>query len=1103
MGLTYTRGTDLQRKRAQRVAISLGEHLLVVTSVVVALAVALAYLGRTYADAPLTTARTPPINLNAGPEAAALEAPLAAAFPYPGDRRFAARTIAARPAGSLPNVGALSSLTVPADVIARDRSLLIFRERLEAAQKSAREAGREQPRFIPLLTGADLSALKPGVTVRTVDEFRTSVIWCALAMLVTFHLVSLLWRLRGVPGDRMLLALAHLLVGLGFVVMLTRPDPLRDTFLLSRYTQGVAIALAVFGALSLVNLDRPAIRELSYVPLVLALLLSLLLIVFGSGPGSSQAKVNLGPMQPIEAIRLLMALFLAGFFARRWELIRQTRSGVNVPRLAHVLPVVAGVGAALVLFFFQKDLGPALLLSLMFLSLFAVARGGGWIAAGGLATLVAGFAVGYVLNISNTLAARIAMWQSPWDNAVRGGDQIAQATWGLAAGASSGTGAGLGQTRFVPESHTDLVFAAIGEELGFIGLLVVAAAFFLMVWRGFAIARRASSDYRFFLALALTVSLAVPVLVMAAGTLGLLPLTGVVTPFLSYGGSAMVANFAMLGLLVAIDRDQRPAADLAPFQVPVRWIGRLAAAGAVVMVAMAATVQTVRADDYLVRPQLGLQADGGRRFQYNPRVLDVLRSIPRGTIYDRRGLPIASGDLAVIAKAAPQFEQLGQRMADACPVPSQRCYPAGPALFHVLGDANTRANWAASNSSYVERDAEDLLRGFNDHATTVATTDREGRQSLAVRRDYTAMVPLVRHRYEPDHPDVRAVLTRNRDVRVTIDTRLQLAVADILARAARTIGSGKGAVVVLDADTGEILASVGSHRGQTGVRTTPGVVKFERIIDSRSRSDEPPLDRARYGLYAPGSTFKMITAAAALHEHSGYQGRAFVCSRLPSGRIGVRIPGFGPPIHDDSHDTAPHGAISLRDATVKSCNAYFAQLAVALGADALTHTAASAGISLNTSRAANRVRANLPHAGYGQGEVVTTPLRIARVAAALGSDGTIREAPIVTGVNPTLKTEFLPAPEAQTLASYLREAVLSGTGRQLKDHPARIAGKTGTAEVDEANPHAWFAGFAPYGPATRRIAFAVVLENAGYGGIAAARVAGEVATVAMSLGLIK
>ncbi len=221
-----------------------------------------------------------------------------------------------------------------------------------------------------------------------------------------------------------------------------------------------------------------------------------------------------------------------------------------------MLPVVAGVGAALVLFFFQKDLGPALLLSLMFLSMFAIARGGAWLAGAGFAGLLAGFGIGYVLNISSTLAVRLHMWLSPWDNAVRGGDQVAQGLWGLATGAMAGTGAGLGNTRFVPEGHTDLVLAAVGEELGFIGLLVVGAAFSMIAWRGFQIARRASSDYRFFLAVALTLSLAIPVLVMAAGILGALPLTGVVTPFLSYGGSAMAANFVALGLLVAIDRDR-------------------------------------------------------------------------------------------------------------------------------------------------------------------------------------------------------------------------------------------------------------------------------------------------------------------------------------------------------------------------------------------------------------------------------------------------------------------------------------------------------------------------------------------------------------------
>jgi cell division protein FtsW (lipid II flippase) len=1083
MGVTYTHGRDRGRpeSRGGRAALSLGEQLLLLTSVVLVLAVALAYNGRVRAEAWGKADQPAPVNLNAVTDSQALEAPLAHVFPSAIERKAAATTLAAHlrargdgaHAGSgdaLPNVGALSR-------IGRDE--------------------RDEGAGTPLLTSAELAALKPYVSVRTLEDFRSAVGWCALALILSFHAVSLVWRWRAVQGDRILLALAHLLVGIGFLVMLSRPDPLRDTLLLVRYTEGVVLAVLIFGAVSMINVDRAAFRELTYLPLLGALALSVVLIIFGSGPGSSSAKVNLGPVQPIEAIRLLLALFLAGYFARRWELVRQ------VARVHHVLPVVVGVALALVLFFFQKDLGPALLLSLMFLTMFAVARGGAWLAGAGFAGLVAGFGVGYLLNISTTLVARLDMWRSPWDNAVRGGDQVAQALWGLAAGATTGTGAGLGHTRFVPEAHTDLVLAAIGEELGLIGLLVVGVAFALIGWRGLTIARRASSDYRFFLALALTLTLVIPAIVMAAGILGLLPLTGVVTPFLSYGGSAMVANFAALGLLVSMRRDQLPAtataapapapaatalrtADLAPFRVPVRWLGRAGAVCAVLLFMMAATVQTLKADDYLVRPQLSVQADGGRRFHYNPRVLDALRAVPRGTIYDARGLPLASDDQAVLKKAAADYEKLGRRLSDACPTPSDRCYPAGPSFQHVLGDANTRANWSAGNSSLAERDAEDLLRGFDDRATTVTTTDRDGRPILAVRRDYSAVVPLVRHRYQPGHAGVKALLARTRDVRLTIDARLQLAVAKILEQSATRAGSGKGAVVVLDADTGDMLASVSYPWNG--------------------------LDRARYGLYPPGSTFKMITAAAALRADPGLAEREFTCERLPSGRTGVRIPGFGPPIHDDDRDKNAHGSIALRNATVRSCNAYFAQLAVALGSDALAGTAAAAGITLNTSSSPERVRANLPHAGYGQGEVVTTPLRLARVAAALGSDGIIREAPIVRpaasatagdGSARVIETVFVNPAAARMIAANLREAVRSGTGRLLRDHPARIGGKTGTAEVDEAASHAWFAGFAPHGQATRRIAFAVILENAGYGGVAAATVAGQVASAASAFGLVK
>jgi peptidoglycan glycosyltransferase len=226
-----------------------------------------------------------------------------------------------------------------------------------------------------------------------------------------------------------------------------------------------------------------------------------------------------------------------------------------------------------------------------------------------------------------------------------------------------------------------------------------------------------------------------------------------------------------------------------------------------------------------------------------------------------------------------------------------------------------------------------------------------------------------------------------------------------------------------------------------------------------------------------------------------------MCARLPDGRVGARIPGGGV-IRDDVLDAHPHGTIDMHDGMVHSCNAYYAQLAVRAGPKALLDTAALLGISVARDDSAARLRDTLPQAGYGQGDVVTTPLRMARVVAAIADQGILRE-PAVEARAPAASRTLL-TPDASTLLSrYLRDAVLTGTGRALRSHPSRIAGKTGTAEVSGARSHAWFAGFAPYGPAERRIAFAVIVENAGYGGAAAAPAAGEIATAAAASGLAR
>jgi peptidoglycan glycosyltransferase len=148
----------------------------------------------------------------------------------------------------------------------------------------------------------------------------------------------------------------------------------------------------------------------------------------------------------------------------------------------------------------------------------------------------------------------------------------------------------------------------------------------------------------------------------------------------------------------------------------------------------------------------------------------------------------------------------------------------------------------------------------------------------------------------------------------------------------------------------------------------------------------------------------------------------------------------------------------------------------------------------------------LAHAGYGQGHVVVSPLKMARVSASIAAGG--RAVPVAWTTGASAKpvsddARFLSASQATQLGRMMRAAVTDGTGRAVRSNPIAIAGKTGTAEVGNAAAHSWFTGFAPYGSSERRIAFAVLVENAGYGARAAAPVAGELVIAARDLGLIK
>jgi cell division protein FtsI/penicillin-binding protein 2/cell division protein FtsW (lipid II flippase) len=918
-----------------------------------------------------------------------------------------------------------------------------------------------------------LGRLKPLLAVRTAAEYRRDLLQSVGLYFAAFYVVALLWSFTRFGGDRAMLPALHLLSGVGLILMVSMRDPLRDTLEFHKFAVGAAAGCLLLALPALKTFDYMRLADWCYTPLFAALGLFGALLVFGRGPAGNDAKVNLGPFQPVELVKILLVLFLAGYLTRHWERLRDLREkralprlfgAIGMPRLEHVAPVLGAVALALVFFFVLKDLGPALCTFFVFLAMFSAARGRPGLALAGLALLVGGVWTGYRMGQPHTVVDRIQMWISPWDNDVRGGDQLAHALWAFATGGPTGSGPGWGDPAMIPAGHTDLVLPAIGEEWGFLGVAAVFALFAFLISRAYRAATRSATRFGFFLALGLGSLIAFEMLLISAGVLGALPLSGVVSPFLSSGNTAMLANFLIFALILSVsaDADAKPRASrLIPLQVTL-------GATAAILLGFAAYYQLAHDREYLARDAYAFEEDGVKRPQHNPRLNSIAREIPRGNIYDRNGVLVATSSWAELDRRRGDYEKLSVSLERTASRFESRHYPFGAATAHLVGDVRTGENFHASNASLVEHDANQKLQGYQ----------------------YAELASLVRFRHQPGNAALASVLARDRDVHLTLDVRLQLRAKEILERRLLGTASRRGAVVVMDSATGDVLAMVSAPAPDP-----PG---------TRSASATPDefLDRARYGQYPPGSTFKLVTAMAALRGNPELTRRTYLCRTLSDGRAGNVIAGWNRPIKDDVGDHA-HGTIDMERAIAVSCNAYFAQLGVHdVGSQGLADTAARLGIPTGTLP---ELRKSLPFAAYGQGEVLISPFKMARVSATIANGGRMpqgrwstddsngRGEPAVEVVTPA---------QAAYLAGAMRRVVTEGTGRTAMAGSAiAFAGKTGTAQMDTGLPHSWFTGFAPYeGP--RRLAFAVLVEHGGYGARVAAPIAREVMEAAKELGLL-
>lgn len=358
--------------------------------------------------------------------------------------------------------------------------------------------------------------------------------------------VHLLQRWRLTQADPLLLPLAAWMNVLG-LIFLYELDPVLAT----RQVGWIVAGLAALAALVLAP-GYHAVVEYKYVGAVLALLLLAATLVVGARAGGAKSWLEIGFLrfQPVEAVKLLMVVFLAGYLDEQQELLRvnwRQWGFLSLPAPQAMLPLLSLWGLSLLLVAFQRDLGAALLLFATLVLMLYLSTGRPFYLVAGSILLALGFAAGYYLFAH--VRERVQVWLDPWSVANGAGYQIIQGLFSFAAGGLLGTGLGRGQAAYVPAVATDYLFIALAEEMGLAGALAFISLYVLFAWRGFRIALEAPDSVGQLLAGGLTVLFALQSLVILGGVTKALPLTGVTLPFFSYGGSSMVVSYLLLGLL--------------------------------------------------------------------------------------------------------------------------------------------------------------------------------------------------------------------------------------------------------------------------------------------------------------------------------------------------------------------------------------------------------------------------------------------------------------------------------------------------------------------------------------------------------------------------
>lgn len=908
------------------------------------------------------------------------------------------------------------------------------------------------------------------VTTGAALSFQTLAV--PLGLFAAFAAAHIGVRIFAPGADPAILPVVFTLSGIG-ITFVTRLQP--DASLGQVIFLFLGVALMV-GTLAVVK-NLEVIKRYKYVLGIAGIILLVLPMFIGTEIYGSKLWIKIGgfQFQPGEFAKVLIVLFLAGYLAENRELLsisNRTVLGIKFPRLRLLYPLFIVWGVCLLVVAFERDLGSALLFYTIFLIMLYVATGRVSYVIIGLALLAVG-AFG-MYQIMSHVQVRVAIWLDPFSDAQNLGYQIVQSLFSLADGGLAGVGIGKGMADIIPVVASDMIFAAIGEEMGLLGGSAVLLLFMLFAVRGLTTAARAKSDLAAFSAAGLTAAISFQAFTIVGGVTKLIPLTGVTLPFMSQGGSSLLASFVIVALLLragdeATGRSTEIAntsTDLATagYRTTVRGshmrrpaldtpesglLGRVALANRLtrtvflftalfaVLIGNITYIQVIKASEYQDMPS-------------NNHTINKARFIKRGSIITADGLTLAES-----------IQQADGTYA--------RSYPNGNLAAHVVGYYSQQYGTMG-----IENTQNDTLTGSKDYSSW-----QNALNSLA------------------------GISEPGNSVQLTIDSRIQRAAEQALA-------GRVGAIVALDPRSGAVLAWASAP--------TFDNTNIQAAIEAANASggaDTSMYDRATLALYTPGSTFKVLTLASALEN-----GLATLDTTYDSpGRMeigGADVVSIG---------ERGHGKISLAKAFALSSNTVFGQVADGLGAEKLVATARAFGygqqLGLDFTTAASvmpnpeeMTEWELAWAGAGQpvGQGHTpgpqaTVMQNALMAATIANNGIAMNPYVVSQIlapdGTVLKTtrghslgQAVGSGTAEQAKQAMLDVVQNGTGSAAAIAGVKVAGKTGTAETNNANANSTFVGFAPYDTPT--VAIAVVIEQNAKGEESAAAVGGQVLRAALA-----